>query len=142
MTDEDRRAAHRQDWENVRYQDGLRWSRFQTVSAIEAAYLAAVYAGPLGPIRSLILTIFASALVLVICLIAVKDNRDARVHLNRAEKLQGPEQMGIPAIENPPPVWGLRAHGWMLTAIWLLNVFNGIVVVDRILYVCRSSTLG
>jgi hypothetical protein len=43
MTMEHLKAAFDQEWNNVRYQDGLRWSKFQTIAAIEGGFLAALY---------------------------------------------------------------------------------------------------
>ena len=90
MNQEDRRTALTQDWENFRYQDGLRWSKIQTIAAIEAGFIAAIYASPQSvtlPMR-FVLAVFAFLLVASLCALAEKDGRDARVHLNRAIHLE------------------------------------------------------
>jgi MFS-type transporter involved in bile tolerance (Atg22 family) len=51
MQPEDRREVYKQDWDNVRYQDNLRWSRFKTIAAIEGAYLFAVYGTSLTDVK-------------------------------------------------------------------------------------------
>lgn len=46
MEMEDKRLALKQEWDNFRYQDGLRWSKIQTIAAIEAAFFGRTVCGP------------------------------------------------------------------------------------------------
>src|SRR5216110_1243338 len=104
--DEDRRKAYDQECQSMRYQDGLRWSRFQTVTVIEGAYLAAIYTADFGSehFRSLALALFASLVIFFICLLAIKDGNDAEMHLDRVRKLE--EDMKVPPV-SPKHVLGM-----------------------------------
>lgn len=76
-----------QDGEFYRYQDRLRWSRFQTIIVIEGAWLATVFGGlslpSLGAVGHLAVLLFGSLLVAFLCLLSLKDEVDANRHMDR-----------------------------------------------------------
>ena len=137
MMDEDRRKAYDQECQNMRYQDGLRWSRFQTVTVIEGAYLAVIYTTNFGSqhSRSLALALFASLVIFFICLLAIKDGNDAEMHLDRVRKLE--KDMEVPAVTSRY-VLGMRGKTMMVVVIVLLNIFNIVVAIDQIVSLCKS----
>lgn len=136
MTADDRRAALAQEWENVRYQDRLRWSRIQTLTAIEGAALLAAYGNTpfeLDPRLALIAAVIAFILVVVVTLLAIKDGRDARTHLTRKNCLE--RAMGVTPVVTLPFSASLcgqrlevRGNDLMNFALALLQFFNLAVV--------------
>lgn len=133
MDSNDRRVAYQQEWENFRYQDKLRWSRFQTLAVIEGAYLVALYQLELDPWRGLVWAVVATGLVAAVSLMAVKDANDARAHIRQVEKLSAESEMDLPSFKKAPSVFGMRGYMMMLIALWLLNLFNVAVIVDQLL---------
>ncbi len=138
IKDDVRIAMIQQDWETFRYQDKLRWSRFQTISAIEVAYLAAVYKGDIGAPQQILLTLMAIVLVIVISCLAVKDGMDAMAHIERAEELQKEEDTGIPKFNRPDPLLGVRGTHLMLFALGTITLLNVLVLVDQIVGACHN----
>ena len=125
-------AAIQQEWESFRYQDGLRWSKIQTIAAIEAAFITAVYSAP-AKITLPMLIVFAILvflLVLAICLLAEKDGRDAEYHMLRAEALL-PLKVTL-GLELPKHVFGIRGHHTMRITMIILNLLNLFVVGELI----------
>lgn len=150
MTPEDRRAALAQASENWRYQDRLRWSRTQTLTAVEAALLLAAYGDTpfkLSAGLAFAAAILGSLVVLLISLIAAKDARDAWTHLNRVTPLE--RAIGLHPVVTSPftfrfslPVLGefkikgrdrieITGHQLWLATVWLLTLFNLVVVAHR-----------
>ena len=128
---EDLLAIYHEDCEFCRYQDNLRWSRFRTAATVEGAVLAVLFAMPgLSGItlwQTRIVIIFGFALVLVICLLALKDQWDARVHLERMMEF---EKARAPFPERRvSPI--LRGSCLMGAAVLIINVFNLLVATDR-----------
>jgi hypothetical protein len=126
MTDESRRhieavlQVYQQDCENVRYQDALRWSRFQTVAAIEGGALYAVLGADLG--RPLTLWILLASLLLIVLLamLAKKDQNDMRAHIDRLRRLEN--ELEVRNLVPGPAVLGLRGGDMMSIAIAVLLV--------------------
>ena len=150
MTPEDRRAALAQEGENWRYQDRLRWSRTQTLTAVEAALLLAAYGDTpfkLGDGLALAAAILGSVVVGLISLIAAKDAGDARTHPNRATDLE--KAIGLDPAETSPftfryslPVLGefkikgqdrmkIGGHHLWRATVWFLTLFNVVVIAHR-----------
>ena len=118
-------TIYEQDCEFHRYQDGLTWSRFQTAGAIEAAILFALYQGTsLSELERRGLMVFGFILVLVICVFSLKDQSDAKSHLDRITKF---EKLGLPFIHRGWPHF-LGAGVLLWTSIVLLTSFNLVVV--------------
>ena len=76
----DDEEVYRQDWENHRYQDRLRWSRFQTASIVQGAFVYAVFVlrNYLSSGERVETAFYGAAMVFTICGLALKDDVDAR----------------------------------------------------------------
>ena len=144
MEIEDKRQVLKQEWENYRYQDNLRWSKIQTIGVIEAGLLAGLYseATSVTLLMKLIFAVITSLLVLTICLLAEKDGRDAMSHMKRARLME--ELLDIPPVDKAINVFGVRGHHTMRIAIFLLNSLNVFVIFDlasRMRYAARGAIL-
>lgn len=80
-------AIYAQDCEFYRYQDRLRWSRFQTIILIEGAWFAVLFhkvsLPELGPKGHLGVILFGFLIVTFLCLLSLKDEVDANRHMDR-----------------------------------------------------------
>ena len=130
MDSETRHKAMEQEWQNFRYQDGLRWSKIQTLLAIEAALLAGIYSAPhvVTVPMQLVLAVFGTVIVCAICSLAEKDGRDATYHRNRAEAL-------VPLantldVSKPANVLGINGTATMRIAMFFLIALNFAVIVE------------
>ncbi len=82
-------TVYAQDCEFVRYQDGLMWSRFQTMAAIEAAILYGQYeARSLVGLDKLVLLSIGAVLVFLCCLLAFINRRVSLKHLERVKDFE------------------------------------------------------
>jgi hypothetical protein len=96
--DDNRRAIYEQDMESIRYRHAAKWSRFQTVSAIEGAALYASFRGGLTTTESVLVMALATLLLTVVFLFVSMDDRmmlayHERVHefeLSANKPLSGP----------------------------------------------------
>jgi hypothetical protein len=83
------KAIYDQDCQFVRYQDGLMWSRFQTVAAIEAAMLFGLYqVQSLGLWEKRALSFGGLILVALACLLTFTDRIDTQSHLARVRDFE------------------------------------------------------
>lgn len=116
-----------QDCENYRYQDGLKWSRFQTASTIEGAILFALYQSGFTRSETVIIMIFGFLLVMAICFLSLKDEVSADKYFDRMEKF---EKSGEKLVQRK---WNKFLSGRILLrfCIVLLNVFNIIVLIYK-----------
>ncbi len=74
---------YQQDCEFYRHQDRLMWGRFQTAATVEAALLYAIFGLEAGELNKWVFLLSGSVLVLVLCLLSLKDRSDAKRHLAR-----------------------------------------------------------
>ncbi len=130
MNNENVRTVYQQDYENIRYQDDLRWSRFKTISVIEGAFLYAAYSDKLGPVEALFIIIFGSILVSIVSLLAVKDGRDAESHIERVKILEA--TMTIRPITTRPLFGKVRGAHLTKIALLIINVFNILVITENL----------
>ncbi len=131
MHPEDQRTLLVQEWENFRFQDGLRWSRSQTIAAIEGGFLYAGYAlDVLSGTQKLLIVILGSLLVAAYSILILKDGLDARGHLTRARAL---EPAGAPTWTGQALPLRLSGTRVANAAMVILNVFNLAVVLERLL---------
>ncbi len=130
MDPENQRVAVAQEWESFRYQDGLRWSKIQTLLAVEAALLAGIYSAPsnVTVLMQLILAIVGTVIVCAICSLAEKDGRDAKYHMQRAETLL-PLATTV-NVAMPKKVLGIGGTNTLRAAMLLLIGLNVVVVVE------------
>lgn len=136
LTDEDRRASFAQEWEMLRFQDRLRWNRFQTITAIEAGLLLAAYGFTpfnLDPGLRFGAALLGFLLTVVVSLIAEKDRRDAKGHLKMINDLQVPMRYGEFKTE---PIFGgvcggLKGSHLMGAGLAILNGLNMVVLIER-----------
>ena len=81
------KEIYNQDGEFYRYQDQLRWGRFQTIIVLEGAWLAALFgdliSSTIGPTGELAIVIFGFLLVFILCVLSLKDEVDANRHMDR-----------------------------------------------------------
>ena len=135
MSDEiDVRAiVYSQDCEFYRYQDRLMWSRFQTAATIEAGILYGLYRiPPLMSWEKVALSAMGLVLVFIICLLALKDQKDGVAHLLRMrefEKLGLPFQPARSLLKGLPLMWAI---------ITVLTVVNLVVVIHEVVLYCSS----
>ena len=120
------------EWENYRYQDGLRWSRIQTIALIEVALLTGVYTsvGGVTWLMKLVLAFFLTIMVGLLALFAEIDGRDADSHLRRALAME--QKVGLPAYTRPKRPAGLRGHRLMQIGCTVLLSFNLVVIGDMV----------
>lgn len=119
-----RKAVYDQDGQFYRYRDALKWSRFNTASAIEFAMLWAVYqVEDLPPGEKLGLVVLVTALLAVIFAIIVVDEKDCNAHLTR---IKGYE-IGYAANKYPAPgrlpFLGKYLSRIPMAAIFALNLY-------------------
>lgn len=130
-----RESIYIQHCEFYRYQDGLRWSRFQTAATVEGVLLAGLFAldNPLPLGMRIFLTVSAGFLVCLICKLSLKDVRDAQRHLWMIRQFE----RSWPIRESKVGAKGVAAReglSLMKQAIWALNGANvlllGILVAE------------
>ena len=127
---ETRRALLRLDWENFRYQDGLRWSRIQTTGVIEAAILTGTFAADqhiTGSMR-FVFVLLLSGLILAIWLLAEKDGRDAGEHHARAKVLE--QSLDLPPLIRQPLFPPISGHLTMRASMLLVSALNVMILYD------------
>jgi hypothetical protein len=86
MSDErdTKKAIYDQDCQFYRYQDGLMWGRFKIAATVEGAVLYGLYqVQGLLLLEKRVFAIFGAVLVLLICLVSLKDQNDSLGHLAR-----------------------------------------------------------
>jgi hypothetical protein len=78
---------YEQDGESCRYQDTLRWSRFQTAAVIEGGLAYAVWGldNGIGPVTTILLTSGGAILILLLWLLSYMDANDYSRHLGRMQ---------------------------------------------------------
>lgn len=125
---QERNAICEAEWQNCRHHDRLAWSRFKTIALIEGACLAGIYALDLDSKRCLIFAVFASLLVLILSLLALSDQKRAKAHLERANRLD----------EGARPPISTRGAALLMAAIVLINAWNVLVIADQVYYVMED----
>ncbi len=123
---ETRAKIYEHDHQSLQYQDRLRWNRFQTAAVVEGALLAALYSPPTSDfreIRSLVVG-GAAVLVLLICMLAVKDSLDGRRHLQRISDFER-------AFPLPACVWSKFPSGFAL----MIVIAIGLAAFNLLLFV-------
>ena len=83
-----RQAIYDQDCHFARYQDGLKWSRFQTASAIEAGCLYAAFQAGLESPESIVIMLLGTILILLLWALVIIDENKYFAHLRRAENFE------------------------------------------------------
>ncbi len=134
---DDRKSVYEQDCEFYRYQDRIKWSRFQTVAAIEGVILYiiynVIYIWYKVTFEIFIFFIFAGLLVFIVNLLAVKDENDANSHLKRIKDF---EKEGLQL--KTEKVCGVTGSKLMKYAICLINLFNVFVFFYLIWRLCAG----
>lgn len=135
-------AIYEQDAEFYRYQDRLRWSRFQTMLTIEGAWLYTLSRVQLSSFETLGLAAFGFLLIGILCFLSLKDEIDANRHMDRLADLE--KRWGQPFDSSPRlpshdsigdaiiyPIRGSLPAGSTLTVLLvvLVTIFNLAVVV-------------
>lgn len=114
-----------QDCQFYRYQDKLRWNRFQTVAAIEAAMLVAAQSADIGAWEKVAFFAFASVLVVMVTCIARRDESRADIHKQRLRAYE--EQSNSSAKQSNPfkddaKLTGAKLMRWASCLIILFNI--------------------
>jgi hypothetical protein len=125
-TEEFTKAVYEQDCQSWRHQDNLQWSRFQTAATIEAGTLYVLYQTTISHVEKAVFAPFGFMLVLIVCLLAWKDNRDAHAHLSRTLTIQHSVQEWTPAPCSFPPGSGTCL---LIAAGATINLLNLIVFI-------------
>jgi hypothetical protein len=119
---------YQQDCEFYRYQDRLRYSRFQTLATVEGATLLAFLTLNLSETIKWLIMLFGFVLVLLLCLLSKKDEHDAGAHLDRM--IQFERKDGVTLTWNPPKgVLGMKGRHMNTAILILLNVFNLLFII-------------
>jgi hypothetical protein len=125
---EDIRVVYKEEWENVRYQDKLRWSRFQLISVVEGVILFSGYNNVLPQYEISLITLVGSLLVFIISLISIKDARDSKSHLDIISILE--IEMKVPPFKRKPLLRHIYGNHLMHIGIIIINFMN-IVIIDN-----------
>lgn len=87
---DDLREIYKQDCEFIRYRDGLRWSRFQTVSFVESGALYMAFSKELANNSDkFCLILLATMLTAFLFVIAIADESGVDAHLDRVRNFEG-----------------------------------------------------
>ena len=121
------KTIYEQDCEFYRYQDRLKWSRFQTVAIIEGAVLYGIYKISVDCWDQRIFMIFGFLLILIVSLITLKDDSDASSHMDRIKKF---ENLFNPFVPRKWPCF-LSGKVTIWVGIIVINVFNMIVLFRK-----------
>ena len=130
------------EWENYRYQDGLRWSRLQTIALAEAALVTGVYSN-LGAVTwpmKFGLALFLTGTIALLALLAEIDGRDAGSHLERA--MAAERAAGLPRYVRPKRPLGLPGQLLLRIGFGMILAFNGLVVLDTVRHVVFPAGAG
>lgn len=120
----DTETVYIQDREDYRYQDQLKWSRFKTLSAIEAGMLFAVlHRDDFSPFEIRTFLAFAVLLILIVSLLLFQDRLDANMFRYRSQELQGSQ---IPALTETTFFRGFHAA---IASTVVVNLFNVCLLV-------------
>jgi hypothetical protein len=114
------KAIYDQNCQWFRYQDTLRWGRFQTMAAIEGGMLYGLYQTTVLCFEKRALVIFGSLLIMIISRIAMIDGHYATEHLRKIKEFEGY------VLKRPK---GPRGGTLMLSAMILLTVVNLALIV-------------
>jgi hypothetical protein len=122
---EDRRAIYQQDMESVRYRHGAKWSRFQTVSALEGAALYVSFRGGMSRTESVLLMVLVTLLLAVVVALVVTDERSMSAYCKRVREFE--DATGASPLNGIyyPVVWFNPTY----TLIAAVLVFNAAVIV-------------
>jgi len=85
---EDRRTIYEQDMESVRYRHAAKWSRFQTVSAIEGAALYVSFRGGLSGTESVLIMVLGTLLLALIAALIITDDRCMAAYCDRVREFE------------------------------------------------------
>lgn len=131
--DEILKAVYDEDCEFIRYHDGFMWSRFQTVTAIEAGMLYGRYqVSSLTFPEKAALLIFGAVLVLLCCLLSFRNRAASQVHLDRVKRIEKEAatlQMILQFEYEKPPYLYLSAEAFLWIVTILLTVLNGALII-------------
>lgn len=121
--DSKNQIIYQQNCEFYRYQDKLKWSRFQTVIAVEGGMIFAIYRFSLSHCDKMLIMVGGSVIVLLVCILSIIDRIDARSFLRK-----------ILEYEDKSKKLPVLTPGFiiLIIAIIIVNVFN------LILLICKS----
>lgn len=128
---------YQHDSEFCRYQDNLRWSRFQTAAIIEGAVFYAIWGTQLGCLTKTILAIGGLILIVVISIISQFDERDYASHSKRIQELEKSsnyifQQQKVRGV----PMWfqkRIKGSNLMMLVWGILYLFNVFAVISAII---------
>jgi len=87
----DETDVYREDAESCRYQDNLRWSRFQVAALIDGGLAWILWSADparVGAVTTLLLTIGGLLLIVLLGWLSQKDEADYAGHLKRIRKIE------------------------------------------------------
>lgn len=120
---EARKAIYEQDGHFLRYRDGLKWSRFQTVSAIEGAGLyGAFQMSTLSTLEHLGVMIVATLLIFLIFVLVFVDEKDVASHLERVKNFEIDAGYPYPPTKRRP-LLGVKTTRYVMGVLLLFNLF-------------------
>ncbi len=119
---------YQQDCEFYRYQDQLKWSRFQLAAIIEGGMLYALWFPLIGGAEAIAVAFIGSGLVMVLFLVSAKDAYDATRHLDRIKRYEEENRRPLPLrrralISGAASIW---------TAAILISSANALVIISTI----------
>ena len=113
-------TIYSQDCEFYRYQDQLKWSRFQTAAVVEGAVFTGIYKLQLLSHELRIFMITGFFLVLILLLLSWKDMLNAESHIDRIRTYEN-NYMKLYSKK----LWGIiKGKHLMIVAILVINILN------------------
>jgi hypothetical protein len=124
--------VYEQDNEMGRHNDGLRWSRFQTVALVEGGLAYITWGAEVGYLCGIIISVGALILVFLLALLSKKDEADYTGHLNR---IKDQEKMCAYPFKPVKRWWYPIITGRRVMPVaWIILLgFNALIVVRNIL---------
>jgi len=119
---EEIRTIYEQDCESLRYHDGVKWSRFQTVTLIEGGALVAAFGDVFNfsPLGRLCLVFAASVLIALIYLLLYVDDNNAGGHLSRIRRFENSVDRPYPK-GNTRPLANIRTSRHIMAVVLVCN---------------------
>ncbi|MFL6846662.1 MAG: hypothetical protein ACJ8ER_17485 [Allosphingosinicella sp.] len=117
---DDRRAIYEQDMESVRHREAAKWSKFQTVSAIEGAALYVCFEGGLNATESILLMVAASLLIVLAFWLVLIDEKVRMASLKRAVDFE--KSAGTPYPEKAFYVLPVQPSHLVMPGVLAFNV--------------------
>lgn len=123
---EDERLIYQQDCESFRYEDRLFWSRFQTMSAIEAASVGVILTETVKGWPAFAVALVTFLLVCVVTLLALNGREDSQQFIARISEY---ESRHTHLAIRPYPFLGIDSKSFTIVVFIVLGCLNGYLIL-------------